>query len=159
MEHPARKVLELVHELHLRGYERLRVSPGMSPSGLHWRCYVAPVQIFSGEHGARIADRRSPLIAHYTSPSGNQYFGWEDAGTWDAAQLAGAFMERFPAISKAGYGSDPAYARWYAEMLRLTEPDSFPIAFADGSLPPDYLTTVGRQRIKIPLPPPADPQC
>ena len=28
-----RKVLRMVSELHLRGYQRLRIAPGMSPSG------------------------------------------------------------------------------------------------------------------------------
>ena len=34
------RLVAMVHELHKAGYQRLRVSPGLSPSGVHWRCSV-----------------------------------------------------------------------------------------------------------------------
>jgi hypothetical protein len=34
----ALRVLRMVHELHKRGRQRLRIVPTMAPSGLHWRC-------------------------------------------------------------------------------------------------------------------------
>jgi len=40
-------------------------------------------------------------------------------------------------------------------MLKLTYPDTFPIAYADWDLPLDYLSTTGKRNdIEIPLPPP-----
>jgi hypothetical protein len=33
-------VVEMVHELHKAGYQLLRISPGLSPSGIHWRCPI-----------------------------------------------------------------------------------------------------------------------
>ena len=38
----ARRVLRLVRDLHEQGYQLLRISPGMAPSGCYWRCAVTP---------------------------------------------------------------------------------------------------------------------
>ena len=46
------RVLAIVGELHKRGYQRLRVMPFMSPSGVHWRCLIGPVTLFYRNHGA-----------------------------------------------------------------------------------------------------------
>jgi hypothetical protein len=68
--------------------------------------------------------------------------------------MADLFIQRFPEIVNAGKGSDWEYAGWYLEMLHLTYPDSFPIAYADWEISDDYLPTTGqRSDIKIPLPP------
>ena len=32
------KLLYIVKELHIRGFEKLRVIPSLAPSGLYWRC-------------------------------------------------------------------------------------------------------------------------
>jgi len=55
MEYRAyRKVLRMVTELHVRGYQRLRIAPGMAPSGCSWRCSITPATNISSRHGARI---------------------------------------------------------------------------------------------------------
>lgn len=137
-----RKVLDLVAHLHARGYQRIRIEPGMSPSGAHWRCCIVAVGMPRDYH------------ACYSSASGDRYFGWEDGGGLDPAQLADRFIARFPAIAAAGRGADAAYVQWYADMLRLTRADAFPIAFADYPLPEGRLTTVGARCVDLPLPPP-----
>lgn len=149
-----RKVLRMVTELHMRGYQQLRIAPGMSPSGCHWRCAITPVTNISNRHGARMLSWNS-LVAHYTSGQKHMYFGWEDAAHFTPSSLADLFIDRFPEIAKAGHGSDWVYAGWYLEMLKLTYPESFPIAYADWDLPKDCLaSTGGRDSIQIPLPPP-----
>ena len=94
-----RKVLRMVSELHVRGYQRIRIEPGMAASGAAWRCAMAPATSFSV--------------------------------------------------------SDWPYAGWYLEMLHITYPDSFPVAYADWwDFPTDYLPTTGaRKDLRIPLPP------
>jgi hypothetical protein len=152
---PCRDLLLLVRELHLLGYERLRIAPSMSPSGVHWRCSIAPASDILRAHGARLA--QGSRAASYSSASERAYFGWEDTEGADPRRLAERFIERFPEIAAAGRGADPAYATWYAEMLRSTEPDALPIAFADWPTPDDCMTTVapapGPAR-RVPLPPP-----
>jgi hypothetical protein len=150
-----RKVLRMVTELHVRGYQRLRIAPGMAPSGCYWRCSITPVTNISSRNGARMLswDR---LSAHYTSGQEREYFGWKDAAHLTPSRLADLFIERFPAIVEAGRGSDWVYVGWYLEMLYLTDPNNFPIAYADWDLPGDYLPTIGeRLDIRVPLPLPA----
>ena len=148
-----RKVLLMVSELHVRGYQRLRIAPGMSPSGCHWRCSITPASNISSEHGARLVSWDT-LAAHYSSSSGSEYFEWTDASRLTPSRLAVRFIERFPDIAAAGRGSDWPYAGWYVEMLGITYPDTFPIAYADWDLPPDYLATTGRRPdVRVPLPP------
>jgi hypothetical protein len=77
------------------------------------------------------------LTAHYTSGQERKYFGWEDAAHLTPSRLAELFIERFPDIAEAGRGSDWVYAGWYLDMLHLTYPDTFPIAYADRGLPRD----------------------
>jgi len=52
--HIYRNVLRLVTELHVRGYQRVRIAPGMAPSGVHWRCAITPSANISRQHGARL---------------------------------------------------------------------------------------------------------
>jgi hypothetical protein len=159
-----RAVLLLVHELHLRGYQRLRAAPAMSGSGMYWRCYIAPATRFQGEHGARLVYDWSfddPLIASYSSSDEDSYFGWTDVTHQTTPSgLARRFVERFPKIVEEGRGSDWLYAGWYVEMLHLTYPNRFPYAMSDYN-PDEYIPTntyggdsVGD--IRIPLPPPGE---
>lgn len=157
--HTARKVLLLLSELHLRGLQLLRACVMMNSSGTSWRCSIAPVSLVSIDNGALLvqAGWDSPLVAHYTSASGGEYFGWKDASHDTPSALARKFVERFPAAVEAGRGSDWLYAGWYVEMLHLTYPNHFPYAMADWDVPEDYLDTVSPvsgAQVKVPLPPP-----
>ncbi len=82
-----RKVLLLVQELHLRGYQRIRIAPGMSPSGMNWRCPITPVSNILRSHGARMRDFDG-LVAHYGSGAGRDYFDWTDARHATPSRLA-----------------------------------------------------------------------
>lgn len=149
-----RKILRMVSELHLRGFQKLRIAPGMAPSGMYWRCSITSVNNISNRNGAKLLTWEK-LSAHYTSADERKYFGWENVAHVTPSRLADLFVKRFPKIVDSGEGSDWAYAGWFIEMLHLTYPNELPIAYADWSLPRDYLTTVGeRDDVRIPLPPP-----
>ena len=152
-----RKVLLMVGELHRRGYQRLRIAPGLSPEGEHWRCSITPITNISTKHGARLIDWEH-LAAHYTSAAGAKYFDWSYAANLDPGRLATRFCEEFPLIVAAGQGSDWAYAGWYQEMLGLTHPNLLPIAYREGGCPQDRLLAVGPrcEGVVIPLPPPGE---
>lgn len=135
----------------------------MEPSGKYWRCAIAPVSLVSVNHGARLATSAGddPRIATYTSRDQNRYFAWTDIYPYATPEeLAMYFVERFPSVVEAGRGSDWPYAGWYMEMLRLTHPDQFPYASANGKVPDAYLPTAspatGRLKLRIPLPPPGE---
>jgi hypothetical protein len=150
-----RKILRMVQELHLRGYQRIRIAPSMAPSGCYWRCGVTPVSNIRGTHGA-LADPNERLVAHYTSGMERNYFDWTDARHATPGKLAELFIERFPEIAEEGKGSDWVYAGWYVEMMHLTYPDAFPYAFADYVPPGDVLYANGGRRLTLPLPPPGE---
>ena len=139
--HTYRNVLLLVEELHKRGYEKLRICPGMSPSGIYWRCSITYAGLFSSRHGALISGG-DPLVARYTSGQEASYFGWEDAAGDTVPQLADKFLERFPEICSKGKGKDEAYASWYVDMLRLTMPNGLPVAYDDYDLHEDCLPLI-----------------
>ena len=152
----ALKVLGLVHELHKRGYQRLRIAPGMSPSGCAWRCSITPRANVLKSHGASLRDWDG-LSAHYSSSQENEYFNWSDAREDTAAELADKFVERFPEIARAGFGDDWPYAGWYVRMLGYAEQGWFPIAYSDWGSGTDtgFLPLLNRDS-DLPMPPAGD---
>lgn len=129
------RILRMVFELHKRGYQRIRIMPGMSSSGGHWRCHISHIDNFLATNGARIHQSLSLFqrsdIASYSSSQGNKYFGWEDAEKDTAADLADKFLSRYPEIAKCGQGQDWPYAGWYVTLLGYADRALFPIAYGD----------------------------
>jgi hypothetical protein len=130
----ATRLLSTVHELHKAGYQRLRVSCGMSPSGIYWRCLIASADDFDADGFSITYATPQDQIAHYSSSAGDRYFDWPDAVGLSARELAARFIERCPAIAAKGAGRDWPYAGWYTEMLGAAEhgrPGDIPVFFAD----------------------------
>jgi hypothetical protein len=150
----ALRVLRMVHELHKLGYQRLRIVPGMSPSGCFWRCSVTHIGNILKTHGAMCwhFDRD---MAYYSSGQMSDYFGWVDAHQATVQQLAARFLERFPEIARRGQGLDWSYAGWYVQMLGFAERGEFAVAYADWYHAPDprWLPTTARTDSGLPVPP------
>lgn len=147
-----RRLMEMVRELHRQGYERLRLHPGLAPSGLYWRCSVYAV----GEDGApvRSEELRREETPRYSSGSGMAVFGWTDAEGDTPAELAAKFVARFPAHAAAGLGADPEYARWYQDMMEKTAPLGVIYGYADYPLPGNAMSVANAPPgTTIPLPP------
>lgn len=152
----ALRVLQMVHELHKRGYQRLRIAPGMSPSGADWRVSITPVSNTLRSNGAKAREDQRQS-ASYNSGMSNEYFGWPDAASDTARDLADKFQARFSDITAAGRGRDWAYAGWYVEMLGHAERGAFPIAYADWyELPPEGLLPTTVSDVLLPAPPPGE---
>jgi hypothetical protein len=88
-----------VGELHKRGYQQLRIAPGMAPSGMYWRCGVAPASNIPAANGARLADwdglaraRSKTSIWGYTWP-GSRVDGLP-VQSQPVQSLATVFIER-----------------------------------------------------------------
>ncbi len=149
----ARRVLLMVAELHNMGYQRLRIAPGISPSGMYWRCAVTHAGNIQYDHGAMVVDDGHDT-AMYSSGAGDAFFGWDDASGDDAIVLARKFVERFPVIVRLGRGDDEEYARWYEQVVTLALEGDLPYAYSDwmDDEEPGLLPTVGGTR-RLPLPP------
>lgn len=129
----------MVHELHKAGYQRIRFSSGMAPSGMYWRCSITHSRNMTCD-GLRIpVSSARDEVAHYSTASGNGYFQCPDAPGRSARELGVIFLDRFPIIAREGFGRDWAYAGWLTEMLgraERDEPSGFPVFFADYPLDP-----------------------
>lgn len=153
----ALRVLRIVHELHKRGYQLLRICPGMNSSGTAWRVGITPVTNICRDNGAYWADWDKPeLVAIYSSGQEKHYFDWTDATEDKVPMLAAKFRERYPRLVAKSEGRDWEYVGWYVEMLGLAEREDFPVAYADfmGHLRPGYLPTLQHMYdSRLPLPP------
>lgn len=101
--------LEMVAALHRRGFERLRITPSVAPSGLYWRLSV---------HADGCDD-----VDRWTS-------GDPDDGL-AAEALADRFEAEHPALVEAGRGPDPAYSAWLAGAVDIARSGWLPYFFAD----------------------------
>lgn len=145
-------VLEMLARLHERGYQRLRLSSGISPTGLNWRYGVAPADHFE-PNGYGLQGSHYPGVAFGTTRGDDPPFGWEDAQGLGADELAALFLERFPDVAAAGLGSDAEYAGWLARTLEACRPDGAPVMYGE------YVDAAGDGYIEVgdgksvPLPP------
>lgn len=143
VERCMRNILYMVAELHARGRQRVRIRPGMAPSGLYWRCHVSADPSGSG--------------ARWNSGEGNSAFGVDGAAAWSPDRLADLLVERFPHIVTKGAGNDPAYVEWFAEVLRLADAGWFPIFYADWQFDGVELVSPQGHRQAPHLRPPPEP--
>lgn len=152
----ANTVLSMVHELHKAGFQRIRISPGLSPSGSSWRVSITHISNILISNGALIADFDSET-AHYTSAQENNYFGWREVRAFTPKQLAEKFMEEFPVICIKGKGLDYHYTGWFTHMLGFADRGIFPIAYQDfGNMQTSWLPTTEGANSGLPLPPPGN---
>lgn len=143
-------LLDVVAELHGRGYQYLRIAPGLSPSGTHWRCEVASVADFRSDHGALLHSDCTQRLQF--DPTRLLRGAATIDPTSSVAAIATQFVADFPNIANACLGADLAYVRWFSEMLAMIRPDALPFAYADYRVVDDGLATVGR-KLLIPMPP------
>lgn len=157
------RVLRTVHELHRMGYQRLRVIPYFGPSS-HWRCTVTHAGAVLTTHGAWGPDD-GYWCAHYSSASGNEYFGWPDAKADTAADLAAKLLDRFPHLRHLGLGRDRLYVGWFTELMTYADRGELPYLFHEFGPPgdPRFMPTTAFLDSGLPLPlggelaPAADP--
>jgi len=133
---PSRVILEMIGQLHDRGFEAIRLCPQISNSGVHWIAWLTSAEHVLPNHGAILhpnammqAMKSTPneaLAACYSSAQGTKYFGWEDAGEDSPADLADKFAERFSEVCTIGRQADKEYVRWFKGMLAEMEPEGLP---------------------------------
>jgi hypothetical protein len=157
-QQPTLRVFLMLEELHRRGYEQLRLVPGMSNSGLAYRSSITPAVNVSVENGAIAVDEE--LVAAHTSANGSALFGWNDAPESSVAELARMFVRRYPKLARLGRVPDPCYVKWFQVCLGFARLGQFPIAYDSetfgrtlSSHGQRYLPTLGQGTEKLRMPP------
>ena len=122
----------MIHELHKLGHQGIRISPGWSPSGVHWRCIVTPASNI-GRDGWSVRECFGET-ACYSSAERARFFDWTDAPRKSPRKLAQMFIDRFTRLAYEGIGMDYAYAGWFVAMLGAVEHGRLPAFYADYEL-------------------------
>ena len=146
---PCRKLLLAVADLHMRGFQRLRIMPYIGGIGA-WHCVLAPASRMSAHDGAWLDSLwEEDTLPRYTNATQFTYWDWKAKESTPPARLARVFLERFPAVAEQAFGPDWAYAGWFLYALKLTYPDEVPLADGEGGA----LDMYSREDV-IPPPPP-----
>ena len=126
------KLLHVASELHLRGYEKLRVVPSVSPTGMSWRCTF-------------VAEPENGII---TSTWLSQYSHNEREIEYSIIELTELFEREHMRFLESCKGKNKDYVEWYQNMLSQLEEDELPYAFAEYFSPTDYWKTTNDQKIE-----------
>ena len=118
----AKDVVLLVEALHKRGYEHLRFSGNMSPSGGAYR-----VQLLRKEDMDWTG-----YLEDYPNKEIPEQMAWHGAVGFDscgksAEELADLFAACYPELLSASKGKDPEYAFWFRKVVWLAHRSVFQI--------------------------------
>ena len=155
---PLHRLLEAIHILHRRGYQRLRIVPGVSGTGMAWRCGITPSSNIIGLHGALARSFNWDDMPQYSSASEYDFFGqeWGFGPNSSPERIADRILQTFPEILKRSIGWDYAYAGWFTMIVGAASRGVYPKAFGD------YVDLIENCWLSathgVALPPPPRPQ-
>lgn len=151
---PCIRMIEMTHELHVLGYQKIRIFPYLSPSGCNWRLEWASSSAFrSAIEPPRDESERE--LVRYSSAAGWAPFDWQGVQELTAQEMAQQFLRQFPELARAGQGDDWAYAGWLTSLLGEVRRGRLPYMMADW--PMDLARGIPMtQGAEFPLPPGID---
>lgn len=123
------RILQGVQVLHQRGYHRVRILPGVSPSGMHWRIAITSADnLIDGDDYPHVTNWDAAL--KYSTGGLTEFAGGEVSVATPPETVADLILRAMP--GRASTGSDPTYVSWFADLLRRVESTGqLPIAYAD----------------------------
>ncbi|MGY1994482.1 macro domain-containing protein [Mycolicibacterium fortuitum] len=123
------RILQGVRILHQRGYHRLRILPGVSPSGMYWRVAITlSDNLFDDTAYPDVTDWDSAL--RYSTGGLTEFAGGEVTVTTTPERVADLILSALRDVTPTH--DDPAYMAWFAELLRAVErTKALPVAYAD----------------------------
>lgn len=148
---PCIRMLEMAHELHVLGYQRVRIFPYFSAGGA-WRVEWTPLTAYRQE-GQPPQPYNEREVARYSCADGWAPFNWEPVESLSVQEMAWQFVRQFPELIRAGEGGDWEYAGWLTRLLGEVRKGRLPYFIADWSA---GLTKSGvpmTQGDRFPLPP------
>jgi hypothetical protein len=129
------KLLYVVKELHGRGYEKLRIVPSVSPSGMSWRC------LFLSNKTSRCSKVVASGWIHETVKLDKEV-------ELTITALADLFTREHHEFMNECIGKNKKYVVWYSNMLSNLKEGELPYAFADYFPPTDHWKTSKGQEIR-----------
>lgn len=108
------RILQGIRVLHQRGYHRLRILPGMSPSGMSWRVSIAT----TADLNTGLWFDAAHAVLHSTGGL-TEFAGSEVTVTATPESVADLILNGLPAIVPTH--DDPGYVAWYTGLLSLVE--------------------------------------
>ena len=129
------KLLFMVEELHKRGFGKLLIIPGLSPSGMYWRCSFYD-ETRNNECGA------SNWIYNYEKENS------EEEIKLTTQELTDLFIKENFEFLENCKGENNEYIKWYSDMLLQLKKDELPYAYADWEMQEDIWETSKGNKIK-----------
>lgn len=120
-------IILMLDELHKRGYEQLRILPGLSPSGFYWRWRIYPKALLGND---KYLERNLNLPSSITSgcPYGST---GKEASCNDYKELADEFISLYQNVIEAGKRPDAEYIRWFQQIVNKAKENIVPLAYYD----------------------------
>lgn len=118
------EVVLMLHELHRRGYEQLRLFCGWAPSGLYWRWNIYPKCLMMKDANWEKHDDCTP----FDCPHGSAI---RPKGNWNHVEAADELLRNAGEFMELGKLPDNEYVRWYAQLVEHAKRSDFPVAFSE----------------------------
>ena len=120
----AYEIVMLVHELHKRGYEQLRLYAVLSPSGGAWRWFLYPKILMDGDNRYEHNFDWIPYEKLNGSTGDSRPERREPITADQVLREHAAFFEK-------AKGEDKAYVEWFQQIVDHAERHDFPIAYCE----------------------------
>ena len=149
-EKDARRILEMVGELHDRGFESLFLSPGMAPSGAYWRYRIGIMK------EGKWSDNPDCFGDDYEVSLGSLgsccEIPWEKSAE-TLSEFTDNFIEAYKVKLQKARVPNPVYVGWFKEILEKTAPDGHFLFYCDPDPYFEYAFTWGNPKdFKMPMP-------
>lgn len=118
----AYELMQILHELHKLGYQKLRWMSYMAPTGLSLRCHIT-----TQDH---ICANREIVFARDFNEIWCTSTGTMTTGE-DVKSLVKTFMDENPRLLEIGKGEDPDYIEWFNKLLSFVAKGQTPIFYGE----------------------------
>lgn len=125
-DYGAYEIIMMIHELHKRGYEQLRMVSGMSPNGCAWRWFVYPKVLMRDSNVFEHCCDWIPIATICGST------GTEKSGD-DFIAMADRFERQHHDMLALAKDKDVEYVAWFDNLVQHAERNEYPIAFFEFS--------------------------
>jgi hypothetical protein len=114
------RVLQGLRELYRRGYQQLRLQPGMSPSGAHWRISITTAEnLRPGDPTPFDTPRDGTRVLHYSTADRAMVDGREVTAGTTPTEAAAIILDHVGNPDPEPV--HPRYTAWFASLIAEVE--------------------------------------